>query len=303
MTQSPTQSKPVNGVITTRNLNVAGAATPSSAVQVRCDNDTKTVGIQVSGTYTSGNNGSLPGMNVQGSIDNVNWFTIDEFCRVKSGSLPGNTAVSAIFSAQSGLWLVKNDGYAYIRVCPISGTVTGSANITLVNSAADYPAVRYDTYSATNRAGPNVLILMSVRSSPLRRVIIKNWEHSARLQSGAAAVAYELYEYVNATGVTSPQSLIAPLQSLNSQQPPSTSSAAPATALVGATERSSRQCFVGAQAPTGLGQAGLNAESKGVTVEKGGSIAMEPSSVNTFWGIGVNAIIFVAYTNVTWIEI
>jgi hypothetical protein len=149
MLSPQTKTTSVQGTINTQNLVANGIATAGSAVAILLNSDTKTISIQVSGTYTSGAAGTLPGLVVQATIDNVNWVTLDGFVRISSGTLPGNTFVSMIPSAEQGIYVVKNSGYSKVRVCCISGAITGTATVNLHCSTSEYPDnIKYDKYSA-----------------------------------------------------------------------------------------------------------------------------------------------------------
>jgi hypothetical protein len=110
-----------NGNITTQNLNATGAATAGSAVVLASLQGMASGIVNVSGTYTAVN-----GLNLQGTIDEVNWITLNS-------SLVNETTgatVLAIPSGATGAWAFDAGVYKSMRIVAI-GAVTGTAVVTM----------------------------------------------------------------------------------------------------------------------------------------------------------------------------
>jgi hypothetical protein len=182
MSLSQSTLRTFSGTITTQNLVPSGVATANSAVVAPLNTEVQTVGIQVSGTYTSGAAGTLFGLVVQASIDGITWFTVEKFAQIATGvgtSTPAKLWKSNIPSGAVGLYLVKNEGFSFIRVCCTSGAMTGTATITLKPSYAMFPSdVEYARYKTMSN-GPithtaAVTAIASIRGSNTSFVRVLN---------------------------------------------------------------------------------------------------------------------------------
>lgn len=173
MSLSPQSVQVVSGNITTQNLNISTTATAGSAVVIGISDSTQTIGVQVSGAYTSGAAGTLFGLVVQASIDGVTWFTLEKFAQITTStgiSTPIKLWKSNIPSAGTGLYLIKNDGFKFVRVCCISGAVTGTATVTLNPSLSAFPSdVEYARYKTMSNASIThasaIIAIASIRGS------------------------------------------------------------------------------------------------------------------------------------------
>jgi hypothetical protein len=149
-------SNSVTGTIVTQNLVATGTATAGSAVVINCDALTQSISFQVSGVYTTGA-GITFGLVVQASIDGVNWFTIEKFAQIATATgsaTPIKLWRSNVPSAATGLYLIKNEGFKFVRICCTAGAVTGTATITLNNSNATFPNdVEYARFKVVSTGG------------------------------------------------------------------------------------------------------------------------------------------------------
>ncbi len=154
------------GNITTQNLIPSlGNATANSAVVIPVDALTQTIGVQVAGTYTSGAAGTLFGLIAQATVDGTNWVTLDKFAQIATniGTNPTFTPPklwkSNIQSGQTGTYSIKNEGFSAVRICCLSGTVSGTAVVTLNSSQSLFPTdVQFARYQAfTQSIGTNMV--------------------------------------------------------------------------------------------------------------------------------------------------
>jgi hypothetical protein len=112
----------VTGNITTQNLNLGGAATAGSAVEMTTD--ARGVGsVQITGTWT----GTLI---LQLTDDGVNWITAggSPFQNDNTGAFSGSIPTGA-----TGIWTVEVAGHAKWRVTA-SAAATGAAAVTLLSA-------------------------------------------------------------------------------------------------------------------------------------------------------------------------
>lgn len=143
---SPSFSKAVTGTITTANANQTTTATANSAVVIDCDANSQSISVQITGSYTSGAAATQQGFIAQATIDGVNWVTIPRLVRIVR-----NEIISNIPSAETGLFVIKNNSYQQVRVSSTNFAVTGTATITLKNSVSAYPTdAKPASYISTN---------------------------------------------------------------------------------------------------------------------------------------------------------
>ena len=109
------------GNITTQNLNLGGAATTGSAVEIDTDNK-GTVTIQVTGTYT----GTLV---AQVTTNGTDWITqsADNAALLR---MSDGVPQSSIPSGMNDIWQVEANGHSKFRITA-TGVVTGTAAITV----------------------------------------------------------------------------------------------------------------------------------------------------------------------------